>query len=233
MEALPLHRYMTRRAFLQTGGAAAFSVLVKAGTAQVLAQTPFEVVVLGGQVLDGTGAPAFTADIGVSQDRIVAIGRIAKEQARHVVDANGLHVAPGFIDIHTHSDGEIKVYPMAESRVRQGITTEVTGNCGDSAAPLDGSEADRIRAEWKEKGVEASWTGMASYCEWVGRRRIAINHAQLVGAGTLRRNLVGLVNRRLTPDELKTISRTVEEAMVEGAYGLSTGPGHVLRRQSV
>jgi N-acyl-D-aspartate/D-glutamate deacylase len=194
---------------------------------RLAAQAPFDIVIRGGLVLDGTGADAAAVDIALRGDRIAAIGRIAPEQARRVIDAIGLHVAPGFIDIHTHSDGDILEFPTADGRVRQGITTEITGNCGGSATPLAGVDADRVRAEWKQEGIEASWTGMASYCERLNRTGISINHAQLVGQGTLRRNAVGLVDRPLPLDELAAVCRTLDEAMTEGAYGLSTGLEYV------
>lgn len=218
---------VSRRAFVQAGSAAALGTLVAASTPRLFAQSSFDVVIRGALVLDGTGAEALAADIGIVGDRLAAIGRIAPEQARRVIDATGLHVAPGFIDIHTHSDGDILEYPTADSRVRQGVTTEVTGNCGGSAAPLAGADADRVRAEWNVEGVDASGTGLASYCDRLARVGISINHAQLVGQGTLRRNAVGLVDRPLTSDELAAVCRAVDETMAEGAYGLSTGLEYV------
>lgn len=218
---------VSRRAFIQAGSAAAVGTLLVAKAPRLAAQTPFDVVIRGGLLLDGTGADAVAADIGLRGDRIAAIGRIAPEQARRFVEAAGLHVAPGFIDIHTHSDGDIFEFPTADSRVRQGITTEVTGNCGSSAAPLAGVDADRLKAEWQQEGLEASWTGMASYCERLTRTGISINHAQLVGQGTLRRSAIGLVDRPLNPDELAAVCRALDEAMAEGAYGVSTGLEYV------
>jgi N-acyl-D-amino-acid deacylase len=164
------------------------------------------------------------ADIGVVGDTITAIEAIAPEQARRVVDVSGLHVCPGFIDIHSHSDGDILVYPTADSRVRQGITTEITGNCGSSAAPLAGVGADERRTAWsEEEGIQADWTDIASYCARVEQTKTSINQALLLGQGTLRRNAIGLVNRPLTSDELKSVLRAVEEGVDQGAFGLSTG----------
>lgn len=224
---MPSSRAVSRRTFIRAGGASAVGALVAAHAPRVLAQASFDLVVRGGLVLDGTGAAAFPADIGIVGDRIAAIGRIAAEQGRRVIDAKGLHVAPGFIDIHTHSDGEILLYPTADSRVRQGVTTEVTGNCGGSAAPIGGPDAERIRAESKEEGLDAPWTSLAAYCDQLARTGISVNHAQLVGHGTLRRNAIGLANRRLTPEELAAVSKAVDQAMTEGAFGLSTGLEYV------
>lgn len=217
----------TRRSFLRTGTLAAAGSLAAWWWPRVAAAAPFDLVVRGGMILDGTGGPPFTADLGLVSDRIVAIGRIAPEQARRVIDATRLHVAPGFIDIHTHSDGDILLYPSADSRVRQGVTTEVTGNCGGSAAPLGGVDADAQRKDWLDEGVEATWTGVASYCDLLDRTGISVNHALLLGQGTLRRRTVGLVDRALTDDELASLLQAVDDGMAQGAFGLSTGLEYV------
>jgi N-acyl-D-amino-acid deacylase len=222
------HRPVSRREFLRSGGAA----VTAAGFAalplpRVEAVTAFDVVLRGGTVLDGTGAPPFPADVGLVGGRIAAIGRIAAEQGREVIDVSGLHVAPGFVDIHSHSDGDILLYPTADSRVRQGVTTELTGNCGSSAAPLGGVDAEASRREWREEGVDPRWGDVASYCDHLDGARVSINQALLVGQGTIRRNAVGLVDRRLTSDELEAVVTAVDEGMVQGAFGLSTGLEYV------
>ncbi len=213
---------VTRRAFLvQTGQVAA--CLAVAGPVSVVAAPAFDLVIKGGTILDGTGGPPFPADLGIVGDRIEALGQIAPEQGRRLLDAMGLYVAPGFIDIHTHSDGTILSYPTADSRVRQGVTTEVTGNCGGSAAPLGGADLDARRRELAREGTPGTWSDVASYCALLEKTRIATNQALLVGQGTLRRNLVGLVNRPLASEELAAEIRALEEALDQGAFGLSTG----------
>ena len=186
-------------------------------------ESPYDVVIRGGQVLDGTGVAAFPADIGIAGDRIAAVGVIAPEQGARLVDATGLHVAPGFIDIHSHSDGDILAYSTADSRVRQGVTTELTGNCGGSAAPLSGRSDDELRRSLAEEGVEANWTGVASYCDRLDRSGVSINQALLLGQGTLRVNAIGNNNRPLSAEELAGVLRAVEEGLDEGAFGVSTG----------
>ena len=189
----------------------------------VRAESRFDTVIRGGLVVDGTGLAPFPADIGIVGDRIAAVGSIAADQGRRVLDVAGLHVSPGFIDIHTHSDFEILLYPTADSRVRQGVTTELAGNCGMSAAPLAGAVAEARRREHREAGVEASWTGVASYCDALDQAGMSVNQALLVGQGTIRTNTIGNIDRRLTADELTAVLRAVDAGMDEGAFGLSTG----------
>lgn len=212
----------TRRAFLNTGAAAAAGVATF-GLPRIEAAPSFDLVLSGGTIVDGTGAPVFTADLGLRGGRIAALGAIAPEQGRRALDVSRFHVCPGFIDIHTHSDGGILRYPTADSRVRQGVTTELTGHCGSSAAPLAGLPAERRRAAWRENGIDATWSDVASYLDTLERTGIAINQALLVGQGTLRDNAVGLVDRPLTPDEMTAVLRAVEEGIEQGAFGLSTG----------
>ncbi len=190
---------------------------------RILAAPAFDLVIKGGTVVDGTGGPPFPADVGIAGDTIAALGEIAAEQGRAVLDAGGLTVTPGFIDIHSHSDDSLLAYPGAESRVRQGITTELTGNCGSSAAPRAGNLPDGEADDWKESGVTADWTDVASYAARVERTGVALNHALLLGQGTLRENAIGPVDRPLRPEEMKAILRAVEEGMEQGAFGLSTG----------
>ncbi|MEI6666652.1 MAG: D-aminoacylase [Acidobacteriota bacterium] len=211
----------SRRRLLELGGAAAAACALR--PIALLAVSPFDLVLRGGLVLDGTGMPAFRADIGVVGQRIAAIGTIAAEQGRRVLDISGMHVCPGFIDIHTHSDGDILVYPTADSRVRQGITTELTGNCGGSAAPLGGKDAEEDRKAYRRDGIDAAWSGVATYLDAVDKAGISINHALLVGQGTIRANAIGNIDRTLSPAELSAVIDAVEDAMEQGAFGLSTG----------
>ncbi len=213
----------TRRRFLRDGATVALG-LAFAPAWRVELAPPFDLVLKGGTLLDGTGAPAWQADLGIVGDTIAALGAIAPEQGRRVLDVTGLHVAPGFVDIHSHSDGDILAYPNGESRLLQGVTTEVTGNCGHSAAPLVGVAADERRKDYQaDLGVEAVWGDVASYFALLEKTRIALNQILLLGQGTLRQNAIGLFDRPLTPDELGGVLRAVEEGMDQGAFGLSTG----------
>jgi N-acyl-D-amino-acid deacylase len=208
---------------MREGGAAALGLALFPPW-RIEAAPTFDLVLRGGMLFDGTGGPAWQADLGIVGDRIVALGDIAADQGRRVLDVSGLHVAPGFIDIHSHSDGDILVYPGGESRIYQGVTTEVTGNCGHSAAPLIGVDAEERRRAWEEEtGGEARWSDVSSYFEALEQTGIALNQILLLGHGTLRTNAIGLVDRPLTTEELDSVLWAVEEGMDQGAFGLSTG----------
>ena len=163
------------------------------------AQEPFDVLIRSGEVLDGTGTPARTADIGIRGQRIAAIGDLATATAILELDAKGLVVAPGFVDLHTHVDAEIARLPGCDNFVRMGVTTNVTGNCGRSAEDL-GAHFARV-----EKGG------------------VGVNYGSLVGAGTIRTQVLGTDNRAPTADELQRMRELVRTAMQQGAFGISTG----------
>ena len=211
-----MNKPYNRRKFLRDAGTSVLGLSVL-GSFRVEAAPQFDLVLKGGTILDGTGGPAWKADIGLRGNSIAAVGEIALGQARRVVDVAGLHVAPGFIDIHSHSDRSIVTYPGAESRVLQGITTEITGNCGGSAAPRS------VRPDDEPERERPAWTDVASYFEVLEKTGISVNHALLLGHGTLRLNAIGMVDRRLTKDELQGMLRAVADGMDHGAIGLSTG----------
>jgi N-acyl-D-amino-acid deacylase len=213
----------SRREFLGTGTAAALGLAVSSGS-WLEAVTDFDLVIRGGTILDGTGAPAWAADLGLVGDTIAAIGSIDPERARRTLDASGLVVAPGFIDIHSHSDFSILRYPTAPSRAHQGITTEVTGNCGSSTAPLAGEAVERAAKELGEEfEVEVAWTDVDGFCTTVDAVGISVNHALLIGQGVVRDGIIGMADRPLDVDELRAAVRAVELGMDEGAFGMSTG----------
>jgi N-acyl-D-amino-acid deacylase len=215
-----------RRRFLGQASAA-LAGLAASPAIRVEADPPFDIVIRGGSVLDGTSAPPFTADVGLVGDTIAALGEIGPGQGRRVIDASGLQIAPGFIDIHTHSDPDVLAYPSADSRVLQGVTTELAGNCGGSAAPLAGPGVAERREEMRDDGIEADWTDVASYLSRVEGAGISVNHALLAGHGTLRSNAVGDVDRPLSADEMRGVGRALEAALDQGVFGLSTGLEYV------
>jgi len=186
------------------------------GCATTRSVPEFDLVIHGGTLVDGTGAAPRRADVGLRGDTIAAVGTLDPERGRRVLDARGLHVAPGFVDMHSHSDRSIRELPTGESRVLQGYTCEITGNCGGSAAP---------------RGVEGGEGGqrlaVSAYLDEVERARPSLHHALLVGHGTLRENEVGLVDRAVTEAELARMGRALDRALAEGAFGLSSGLEYV------
>lgn len=181
-------------------------------------------MIVNGRVLDGTGSPWFKADVGVVNGRIVYVGELENVDAELIIDAEGLFVCPGFIDVHSHSDFTLLVNPKAESKVRQGVTTEVIGNCGSSAAPVKGEVArDRLLSMTRRYGVEFSWSTFSEYLEVLEGVGVAVNVAALVGHGTVRRCVLGLESRFPTKDELDEMKALVAEAMEAGAFGMSSG----------
>ena len=162
----------------------------------------YDLLIAGGTVVDGSGKPGYSADVAVRDGRIAAVGRLARSSARAVLDAKGLVVAPGFIDVHTHAD-DLAEHPRAENLLRMGVTTVVAGNCGGSA--LDVGEA---LANLRQVGA-------------------SVNFATLVGHNTVRRAVMGTANRDATIAELGRMKSLVWRAMADGAVGFSTGLQYV------
>ena len=159
----------------------------------------FDVLIINGTVYDGSDGQPFRADIGIKGDRIVAIGDLQNSSAVEIIDADGLYVMPGIIDVHNHADRELLEIPDAPNLIQQGITTLVTGNCGGAEYPV-GDFFDRL----EEQGI-------------------ALNVAHLIGHNTIRREVMGMEARAPTQGELKRMKQKVREGMEEGAIGLSTG----------
>src|SRR5881396_2878687 len=185
----------------------------------------FDILIRGGNVLDGTGSPARAADIGIQRRRIARVGKLARALAHRTIDAKGLFVAPGFIDIHTHSDIGILVEPTAECAVRQGVTTHVIGNCGDSPAPISEGyrELATRRFEYYAQAREWDWTTYGEYLDFMERQGIGINVAGLVGHGAVRLAVMGFEERGPTATEGAAMITHIDEAMRAGAFGMSTG----------
>ena len=190
-------------------------------------------VITGGTVVDGTGGAAYRGDIVVEGDRIASVLRSDEKSgaaaalgfrlsAPDVMDASGCLVTPGFIDAHAHSDAYLVVEPDAPSKISQGITTEINGQCGGSVAPRYGEA--RLSSDWASVlGDRLAWRSLAEYREVLAAARPAVNTVQFVGHNTLRSSVVGYAGRAATPDELKTMERMLARALDEGGWGLSTG----------
>lgn len=191
--------------------------------------------ITGGMVLDGTGAPAVPADVGIRRNRIAALGDLRQTAAVSTVAATGRYVCPGFVDAHSHSDAYLLIEPSAPSKITQGITTEIIGNCGASAAPL--ADRAQLPSDWQEQQYPVAWRRMTDYLEALARARPATNIVALVGHGKLRGWVMGLENRPATADEVRAMERLLAESLEAGAWGLSTGliyaPGRFAARQEI
>ena len=180
-----------------------------------------DVLIRGGTVFDGSGAPGVRADVAIEHGRVVDVARdktLASATAALTLDATGKYVSPGFIDIHTHSDRSILINGRMESKLRQGVTTEVGGNCGSGVAPALG-RADAAESELESR----TWPTLAAYFEAIARSGISGNYCTWVGHGTLRASTVGYEMRPPTGDELEEMRRLLRDSLEAGAFGLSTG----------
>lgn len=203
---------------------AASAVALALAFACAPAQEPFDVLITGGDVLDGTGAPAVRADVGIRGDRIVAVGPLAGQAAARTIDATGRVVAPGFIDLHTHSEMPLVADGTAQSKVRQGVTLDVTGE-SSSAAPRDGLQ------DGSGDGQAADWTTFTEYFARLEKQGISINTIAHVASEQVRRVVMGYDSRPATADERRKMTDLVARSMEEGAWGLVTrfesgGPHH-------
>ncbi len=181
----------------------------------------FDLLLKGGWVHDGAGAPARRADVAVSGDRIAAVGELADAAAREVVEVAGGWVCPGFVDVHSHSDAYLLIEPSAPSKVFQGVTTEIVGNCGASAAPLAG--AARMPSDWQSFSYPGAWSSVADYRRLLGQVCPAPNVAMLIGHNTLRAGVLGYEARPARADEVAAMERALDRALDEGGCGFSTG----------
>ncbi len=184
----------------------------------------FDLVIKGGLIYDGEGREAFQADIGIVGNNIQEIGRISSVKGKAVIDANGLSICPGFIDVHDHTDINLLINPKAESHVRQGITTVVSGNCGASPFPIAEEIYDEIKANYQEQfQLDLTWSDIKGFLSRLEDTGMALNYATLVGHGTIRGAVMGFHDRPSKTDELLKMKTLLEENIINGALGLSTG----------
>jgi N-acyl-D-amino-acid deacylase len=185
-------------------------------------QMHYDAIIRGGEVIDGTGALRFRADVGIVGDRIGRVGDLSADTAMQTVDATGKIVSPGFIDSHTHDDAFLLTDPDVLPKVCQGVTTVIAGNCGISLAPL---RADIIPQPLDLLGIPAmfSFDSFKEYLDAIDASPPAVNLAALVGHSTLRVRHMSDLSRPATPDEAALMAADVEEAMNAGAIGVSSG----------
>jgi N-acyl-D-amino-acid deacylase len=187
----------------------------------------FDVLIRNGTVYDGSLRKPYVADIGVRGDAIAELGIIGDVPAAVSVDARGLAVCPGFIDVHGHSDISLLIEPEAESKIVQGVTTEIVGNCGLSPHPITRANARQVRGLLsfidKAPALEWSWNTTADFMQVLATAQLGINAGALVGGGIIRANVVGLGSAPATRPELDEITSLAERCLAEGALGVSTG----------
>jgi N-acyl-D-amino-acid deacylase len=176
----------------------------------------YALVIRGGTVYDGTGAPGIEADVAIENGRIAAIGKNLKDEGAIEIDARGMAVAPGFIDIHSHGDGSLWTDPRAESIVRQGVTTIVVGQDGSSRAPAAAGEDSSDGEGHRFATLGQLWQSLETL-------QPSVNVASMVGLGTVRGIVIGNQNRAATPDEIARMTQLVEQALADGACGASSG----------
>lgn len=183
----------------------------------------FDLVIKNGSVIDGIKNEAYRADVGITGERIKKVGDLRSARAKTAIDATDRIVSPGFIDIHTHTDIEILINRKAESKIRQGVTTELGGNCGSSPFPMKQPLPDYERRLAEEADITIDWTDLKGFHSAIESKGAAVNHATLIGQGTVRGYVMGDDQREPTADEMEKMKKLVAEAMDQGAFGLSTG----------
>ena len=223
-----LTRTQPKNALLRFLGAAA---LVAATSTSINQQTTFgarpeepeyDLVIVNGHILDGSGSPWASGAVAVRDGKIVAVGRLVNPTAKRVIEATGLVVAPGFIDLHSHSDYTLLVDGRAESKIRQGVTTEILGE-SESAAPVFGAGAEALERQIRPYGLQRDWTTFREYFARLERQGISVNIASYVGSGQVWMDVLGNINRRPSQGEMEKMEQLVDQAMRDGAIGLASG----------
>ena len=190
----------------------------------------YDLIIRHGEIIDGTGAKAFVGDVGIKDGLISEVALKVTKESKRIIDAGGHVVCPGFIDVHSHSDFTIPINPLGESKIRQGITTEVVGNCGFTAAPVVLNRYEELM-QYLVNTVSVreidkkhwNWERQSDYIEFISGRGIPFNIVPLVGHGTIRVGLMGFDKRKPTSQELSKMLHMVETELLCGIHGMSTG----------
>ncbi len=186
----------------------------------------YDFIIKNIRIIDGTSAPWFRGSVAVKDGKIAEVGPahgILSQDAAEVIDGQDLYLAPGFIDIHSHSDTALPKYPLAESRILQGVTTEIGGNCGLSAAPVS-QDADK-RKQMKDYvgDLDYTWNTVGEYLDTMEEKGISTNLGMTVGHGAVRIAAMGFENRKATEEEMQTMRKLVRQSMEDGAFGMTSG----------
>lgn len=192
-----------------------------AACATLVVDEPYDVLIRGGLVYDGTGSVPTRLDVAVRGDKITAMGRLDNASAKRVIDAKGLAVAPGFINMLSWSNESLIADGRSQGEIRQGVTTQIMGE-GDSMGPLNEEMKRRWKSEQTNIQYDIEWTTLGEYLRWLERRGVSQNVASFIGATTIREHVIGLEDRKATPAELDRMRELVEREMKDGALGIGS-----------
>lgn len=185
----------------------------------------YDFIIRNARIIDGAGSPWQRGDVAVSGEKIAAVGRISSGKAGKSIDAEDMVVCPGFIEIHGHSDATLLINPLAESSIHQGVTTECTGNCGHSLFPVNSNSLDMVRNQFTSfvPEYDVSWNSLKGLKEKYESTGAAVNIVPLIGHNTVRAAVKGTSMGKASQGELREMAALVEQSMIEGAGGFSTG----------
>ncbi|WP_432663528.1 D-aminoacylase [Wukongibacter baidiensis] len=188
----------------------------------------FDVIIKNGTIMDGSGGASYKADVGIIKDTIVKIGDLKEYNSVKEIDAEGLMVSPGFIDIHSHSDLGLLMAPFESNKLMQGVTTEVGGHCGYSLYPILKDKRPILQevVESSNLNIDIDWCTAEDFLNKLEEDGIGANFVPIVGHGVLRMNVMGFEARKATTEEIDRMNELLDKAMEEGAFGLSTGLGY-------
>ena len=217
-------KYYSRRNFLKISGAAGVLVTSSFLSNSCSLFSDFDLIIADGLIYDGSGQPGFAGDLGIKNGKIAALGELKNQSARRKIDANGLAVVPGFIDFHSHSDDELLLGGDSQSKIRQGVTTEILGQDGDSMAPLNEKMLDHLKQSlWERYRIKVNWNDFTGYHKQLKQSGMITNAISMVGQGTLRQYIVGEDDRPATEQEIDQMKKLAQTAFNQGAYGISSG----------
>lgn len=214
---------ITRRDFLKTGTLLTVAAGTIGGTTSIISgcgKPSFDIIIKNGYILDGTGKNEYPGDIGIKYGKIISIenpGIFSDESALQIIDASGLKISPGFIDIHSHTDTGLFINPKAESKIRQGVTTEAAGQDGGSVAPRKPKEKN------DEFDTNKNWESFSDFFKLLEENKTAVNFLTFVGQGTIRGYVVGQDDRPATKDEIEKMKALIIESLEQGVFGVSSG----------
>ena len=184
---------------------------------------PLDILIKNAMIVDGTSREGFSGDIGIVGDTIQSVGNLSGESAREVVYAQGHLVCPGFIDVHSHSDFSCLVLATSDSKVLQGVTTEVIGNCGLSSAPVLDACKEHLSDTYANLGINLDWVDLRQYAARVEAQGVSVNIVPLIGHGNIRASIMGYTDRNPSSEELQEMKELLRAMMRQGACGMSTG----------